>query len=496
MDIFRNQFGRHVQHRADCIAITNAQQSISYGELAKEIETICEIFSANQVKRLAIAMSNSPAYICVDLATLFQNIISIAIPAFFSKEQIVHLLDNADADTVIIDDEVIPSNEFYNKPIESSHKICIFGKDYWLIKLKSVSQQKPLPVDTIKISYTSGTTGHPKGVIICGAQVDKVVDSLSSRLNACIQDRHISVLPYALLLENIAGVYTVLAAGGQCIVPTLAELGYSRSSSVDINKFINTVHGFKPTTMITVPALAQAFVTGTEQFGIAHESFRFIAVGGAPLSVSILKKAQILGLPLHEGYGLTESCSVVSLNTDTENKIGSVGKPLDHIDVVISEEGEILVSGSLCAGYINNRELQQVSHWATGDIGYLDEDGFLYVTGRKRTSFSTAYGRNVSPEWVESELNSQPKIHQTVIYGEGKTFNIAIVVTCDSITEEELQSAITQTNEQLPDYAQISRWLKADEPYSVTNGQLSMSGIIQRDQIINHYQHKINSIYQ
>jgi len=496
MKSFQQKFGSHVDKRPGSTAIVNSEQSISYWELADEIKTVSNCLNANEIKRLAIAMTNSPAFICLDLATVKSQVISVAVPHFFSRQQIEHLLDNAGADAVITDTELNTGGKFYNKEIQSTQQIIIFGEPHWLIKFKSAQQQKLLPADTLKISYTSGTTGHPKGVIICGSAVDKVVSSLITRLNACSDDRHVSVLPYSLLLENIAGIYTVLATGGQCTVPTLNELGFSGSSSLDISKFIKTVFEYQATTMITVPALAQAFVNGTEQMKYIHKSLRFIAVGGAPLSDSIIKKAKNMGLPLHEGYGLTESCSVVSLNTNRENRIGSVGKPLDHIDVTISDDGEILVSGALCAGYIDNNIRQQHNTWQTGDLGYLDEDGFLYITGRKRTSFCTAYGRNVSPEWVESELSAHPKINQAIIYGEGKRFNIAIVVTHGSVSDNELNLAIANVNKQLPDYAQVSRWFKAGEPYSVANGQLSMSGIIQRAQIINDYKNKIDSIYQ
>ena len=496
MNNFQQNFKQNINRQPDSIAISNAEQLISYAQLADEIENINNLLAINEIRRLAIGITNSPAYVCLDLAAVLNKIISIAIPHFFSQEQIEHLLNNAQADAVIVDSMINCTDSYYNKSIQSIQEIRIFGKPHWLLKLDPDRQQKPLPADTLKISYTSGSTGQPKGAIICGTEVDKVITSLMLRLNATPDDRHISVLPFSLLLENIAGIYTVLAAGGQCIVPLMAELGFSGSSSLDISKFINAVVEYCPTTMITVPALAQAFVMGTEQLESKFKSLRFIAVGGAPLSESIISKARQIGLPLYEGYGLTESCSVVSLNTQADNKTGSVGKPLDHIDVCISDEGEIIVSGALCAGYIDNNTEQQQNTWATGDLGYIDADGYLYITGRKRTSYCTAYGRNVSPEWVESELVAHPEISQAVIFGEARHFNIALIVAIDPISNDEINLAITTTNNQLPDYAQVSQWFKADEPFSVTNGQLSMNGIINRSQIINNYQNKIDSFYQ
>ena len=183
------------------------------------------------------------------------------------------------------------------------------------------------------------------------------------------------------------------------------------------------------------------------------------------------------------------------MNTPKHHKPGSVGKPLPHVEIDISQQGEILIKGAVSHGYLDEAltttKYGQVEIWAT-----FDDDGFLHITGRKRTAYSTAYGRNVSPEWVERELIIHPQIEQAIVYGEGKTFNLAIIVPGQNASPAAIDNAVTTVNQSLPDYARIGTWLKADEPYSIINKQLNAAGIIQRQKILNDYRAQIEHIYQ
>lgn len=496
MDTFKTQFKIHVATAPETAAINTKEDIISYSELDIEINNVKKRLVEHESQRVAIALQNSPAWIAVDLATVFTDIPCTPIPHFFSLTQVSHLIEDAGIDTILIDRQYASHAYFQGLKHVASHTIQIFGQNYELLKLESTSPKKTLPAKTLKISYTSGTTGQPKGVVIRSAEVDKVVSSLKLTLNATAKDKHISVLPFSLLLENIAGIYTVLSAGGQCLVPDFSELGLDGSSSLDAQKFTQALLKYQPTTMITVPALAQALVFASEKLNIVFDSFRFIAVGGAPLSPSIIKKAHALGLPLFEGYGLTECSSVVALNSEREHKPGSVGKPLPHVEIDISDDGEILVRGALSSGYINEPENPEPSKWPTGDLGHIDEEGFLFVTGRKRTSYCTAFGRNVAPEWIERELVAQPQINQALLYGEGKPFNLAIIVANKLVDDNELDLIVDSLNQSFPDYARIGRWIRANEPYTTVNQQLSPGGFLMRQKIHMDYQANIERIYR
>ena len=496
MDQFKTQFKFHVATTPESTAINTKENIISYSELDNQINNVKKQLAEHESQRVAIALPNSPAWIAADLATVFADIPCTPIPHFFSSTQVSHLIEDAGIDTILIDRQHLSDVKFQNLRHLARQTMQVFGQNYELLKIESANPKNTLPAKTLKVSYTSGTTGQPKGVMIRSGVVDKVVSSLKQILNATSRDKHISVLPFSLLLENIAGIYTVLAAGGQCLLPDFSELGLDGSSSFDAQKFTRTLIKYQPTTMITVPALAQALISTSEKLNIAFDSFRYIAVGGAPISHCMIRKAHVLGLPLYEGYGLTECSSVVALNTQTEHKPGSVGRPLPHVEIEISDEGEILVGGASSAGYIHEPENQESSKWATGDLGHIDEEGFLFITGRKRTSYCTAFGRNVAPEWIERELVAQPQIDQALLYGEGKPFNLAIIVANKFTDDDELGHIIDSLNHCFPDYARVGCWIRANEPFSTEKQQLSPGGILMRQKILMDYQADIERIYQ
>ncbi|MDQ6956477.1 MAG: long-chain acyl-CoA synthetase, partial [Mariprofundaceae bacterium] len=134
--------------------------------------------------------------------------------------------------------------------------------------------------------------------------------------------------------------------------------------------------------------------------------------------------------------------------------------------------------------------------WATGDIGHLDDEGFLYIEGRKKHIFITSFGRNVSPEWVEKELNIEPAIAQCCVFGEAKPFNVAVVVLRQGFELESLAAAFASANQRLPDYAQVHHWVVAEEAFSIENGQWTGTGRPRRIFIKKHYHQAIMDVYE
>jgi long-subunit acyl-CoA synthetase (AMP-forming) len=126
----------------------------------------------------------------------------------------------------------------------------------------------------------------------------------------------------------------------------------------------------------------------------------------------------------------------------------------------------------------------------------LDEQGFLHVTGRKKNMFITAFGRNVAPEWVEGELGLHPAIAQAAVFGEGRPWNIAVIVPRGGPAPDTMEQAIAEANAQLPDYARVRGWLRADAPFTPENGQLTMNGRLRREAIRDVYGERIDQLYR
>lgn len=483
----------------DSPALIGKQQVLSYRELAAAIERFGAQLRAAPAGTIGLALDNSPLWAVLDLACLHAGKPVIPLPFFFSAEQVAHSIRDAGIDCILTDQP-----EQYRKLLEAAgietgavftHELN--GQAFADIRLRNIAA-KTLPAGTIKVTYTSGTTGHPKGVCLSADALQQVASSLLAATRGKTDDRHVSVLPLSTLLENLAGVYVPLLAGASCHLLPLAEVGLSGSTGLDVKKMLAALIQCKATTTILTPQLLHAMVAAVEAGHPAPQQLRFVAVGGAPVAPRLLQRAEKLGLPVFEGYGLSECASVVALNTEGARRIGSVGKPLPHAQVKFAEDGEILVAGATLLGYTGDAPLQPNEFWPTGDTGHLDEEGFLHLTGRKKNIFITSFGRNVSPEWVERELTLHPAIAQAAVFGEARPWNVAVIVPRGATAEAlaAVNQAIEEANRVLPDYAQVKRWLPAQAPFLPQNGQLTANGRLKRAAIWQLYQTSIEQLYR
>jgi long-subunit acyl-CoA synthetase (AMP-forming) len=279
----------------------------------------------------------------------------------------------------------------------------------------------------------------------------------------------------------------------------LAETGLTGSSGLDSKKQFAVLDKYKATSAIVMPQMLQTMVLACATGVPVPKSLRFFSVGGATVSQSLLHKAKDCGLPVFQGYGLSECASVVSLNCPEHNKVGSVGKILPHLQVKITDQSEVLVKGPIFSGYLNKQENDKDIFLATGDLGFVDDDLYLYITGRKKNQFITSFGRNVSPEWMEDKLTENSIINQAFVYGEAKPWNTAILFStldADLNREQSIELAVSQVNETLPDYAQIKKWIDAGDANSRINQQLLRSGVLCREHIFKAYKNQIDSLYE
>ena len=217
----------------------------------------------------------------------------------------------------------------------------------------------------------------------------------------------------------------------------------------------------------------------------APASLRLVAVGGAAVGAPLLQSARELGIPAFEGYGLSEGASVQTLNLPGADRPGSAGRPLPHARLRIAADGEIEVAGSAFLGYLGS-EAPPPAWWPSGDLGSIDADGFLHVQGRKKQVLITAYGRNVSPEWVETALQGAtvgglPPIAQAVVFGDGQPALSAVLwpLRADA-PDAALQAAVDEANAGLPDYARVRHWVRARAAFDAEAGLATTNGRPQR----------------
>jgi len=461
-------------------ALTCGERRWSYAQLLDEVATRQALLQRSGVQRLAIALDNGPEWLFWDLAALFGGVVCVPLPGFFSPAQQRHVLDSSGVDSLVAGDP-------------QAFAALGFAPDGDGLCRRPVAAPAALPVGTAKITYTSGTTGQPKGVCLSAEAMLTVARSIAQATASSTIERHLCVLPLAVLLENLAGNYTPLLLGASLEIPPLAEVGMRGASQFELPVFLASLARVRPNSLILLPQLLLALVVGAEQGLKLPDSLRFIAVGGGRVAPQLLERAEALGLPVFEGYGLSECCSVVCLNTPEQRRIGSVGRPLAHAEVRLADDGEVLVRGARLQGYLG--EPAPADEWLpTGDLGHWD-DGFLVLHGRKKHQFVTAFGRNVNPEWVEAELVQQLPIAQAWLHGEALPANVAVLVPRrGEIGDAQLQAAVDQVNAGLPDYARVHHWLRAEQPFAEANGLATANGRLRRAALFQHYRSAIDAL--
>ena len=449
-------------------AIESDKRNYSYQDLRARVDHRVDQLSVSGARVVALFEVDPVKWIIWDLALLQAGCVCVPVPPFFTAGQIRHLLEQTAADTWIG-----PRPD----PFLLTELGFAAGMCGWQREIVPVV----MPAGTAKITFTSGTTGTPKGVCLSAAAMLNTAQALADATSDQMLQQHLTLLPLEILLENL-GIWATFLSGATVCVRDINALSLDAD---DQQKVLAAIATSGANSMILVPQLLDGLLQAASRGFQLPDSFRFIAVGGGRVAQRLLDKVSELAWPVHEGYGLSECASVVCLNNPAEHLAGSVGKPLPHLTLALAEDGEILVHGAGVLGYLGSPHNPD-EPWPTGDLGFA-VDGFVHINGRKKHQFITAFGRNVSPEWVEAELCSQPEIRQAFLYGEALPVNIAILVPATT-DNDAVQRAVERVNDLLPTYAQVGRWVRAREPFSPHNGQLTINGRLRREQILTSYQ--------
>jgi long-subunit acyl-CoA synthetase (AMP-forming) len=492
MSAIINALQRHARLRPHAVALQDEHQSLGYEWLARAVERLASVLVREHIAVLGLLLDNGPSWVVADLAASAAGMTLVPLPGFFSDAQLRHALTDAGVD-VILTDQPLRFSALGGIGPEST-RLDVAGTALPLLRTQAAPRRPPAGV--AKITYTSGTTGAPKGVCLSATAMEAVAASLLEAVGAEAPQRHLSLLPLATLLENIGGVYLPLLAGTTCVVPALEHVGLRGATGLDAVRMVEALRRHQATSAILIPQMLQALVSVLEQGAEPLEHLRFLAVGGAPVSPRLLARARALGLPAYEGYGLSECASVVALNVPGRDRPGSVGRLLPHVRLRFAADGEIEVAGSQFRGYLGMPDASPDAFWPTGDIGHLDENGFLHLTGRKKNMFITSFGRNVAPEWIERELTLSPAIAQVAVFGEARPWNVAVIWSRAGASRVEVEAGVRSANRELPDYARVSAWIAANEAFAVMNGQLTATGRPRRVEILKVYGARIDALYE
>lgn len=432
----------------DAIALRAEQRQVSYAQLVDLIKKRANDFRQQPQKLVLLDQTEPIDWVIDDLALLLADKVSIPVPPFFSDKQRSYLYQR-------------------------------------------VAANQALPRGTVKVTFTSGSTGEPKGVCLSIDNQIKTVKGLAARVGSLGVKRHLVVMPLAILLENVAGVYLSLWLGAEVVLFNAATLGLRGSSELHTTSFYRAIRRAEADSMILTPALLHAVVEGVATQMIDGAAFKLLAVGGAALSATLQQRVKHLKLPVAQGYGLSEFSSVVAFDEPMSVSLHTVGRPLQHAEVMV-DNGEIVVSGNTMLGYWDEPDSWQQARIRTGDLGQFDDDGKLIIQGRRKHILVTAYGRNVDPEWIEAELCSHEAIQQAFVWGNEDTPLTALIVLANGSScrpsDAEILQTIAQVNRELPDYARLHRHRVISQPFSVANGFLTGTGRLRRCAILTTYQ--------
>jgi len=499
----------------------NGWKTLDYGEFSRQVKCLASRLAGKGLgagDRAAIISENRPEWCAAYLSIIMAGGIAVPIDAQFGPEEIGNLLRDSESKTVFHSWKTAPG------VLAAREKLSASGLTLSLIDFDS-----PLYAESVKsapagsfperggeeiasIIYTSGTTGKPKGVMLSHGNFCSDALSLIQAGIVSHKDNVLAVLPlhhtYAFMCTFLVPLFL-----GACITypeslkgPDLMSAIRERGVSilVGVPQLLHMIRTAILDKMERMPGPLPVFLAALRKvsgflkeklninpgrivFRRVHEAFgknfRFFASGGARLDPSIMKDLEALGFMVLEGYGLTETSPVVTFNPFSKRKPGSAGRPLPSVEIRIlspsgAGEGEIAIKGPMVMkGYYRNPEATaealQDGWFRTGDIGRLDREGYLFITGRSKEIIVLSSGKNIHPEEVEQAYLASPLIKEICVLGtaDGNALHAVIVPDLDYAGEkrianiqEEIKWEVREISSRLPSYLKITGLSLRTEP--------------------------------
>ena len=494
--------------------------------------------------RVALCLKNGVHWVAADQAALGRGLVVVPLYADDNPENVAWCLQNSGARILVAENSRMAAALAKSQEglgAKPPRVLCLAAEkgsadttvEAALPKHAGEFEVVALEDDALAtICYTSGTVGRPKGVMLSHGNVLANVSACDRLGIARADDVFLSLLPLSHMFERTGGYYLPLSLG--------AKVAYARS----VSQLPEDLLTERPTVMFAVPRVFEKFAAklnealarsplkksvfdlvvaaggrvarGRAQLGdravlallrgaVARPvlsrmggRLRLAVLGGAPLDPSIAWLFIGLGLPVLQGYGMTEASPVISVNREEHNVPESVGKPLDNVEAKIAPSGELLVRGpSIMSGYWNNPEASAKSladGWLhTGDLAEI-EDGLIYIRGRLKDVLVLSNGEKLPPQDVELAILGDPVFEQAILVGEGRPFLTLVTVT----RETDEKSLIARANERLkqfPRYIRVRRVVATLEPWSVDNGMLTPTLKVRREKVQKEFGAQIERAY-
>jgi long-chain acyl-CoA synthetase len=472
--------------------------------------------------------ANHWKWVITDLAVYTAGGVHIPIHAPLTGQQAAYQIKDSGARALVLDGAVelqklsehairIPTLLFSNVSSDDSTVGSCQTWDHLQRRDWDGAVEPASSTDTATILYTSGTTGEPKGVILSHSNLLTNVVGTLQTIGQRATDLRLGFLPLSHIFARTCDLYTWIAAGAQ-----LALAGSRESVLADCQNI-------RPQILNGVPyffdRVRRYLVESSDEISdealrdLFGGEIRLCCSGGAALPDHVFDFYQANNVPLLQGYGLTETSPVITISSESSFRRGAVGRAIPNVEIRIAEDGEVQTRGPhVMQGYYGKPEATaEVLHdgwFSTGDLGRLDEDGFLYITGRKKELIVTSGGKNIAPVLLESLLTEDPLIAQAVVIGDDEKFLTALIVpdldllrAALSQPESEpvdlhstravkvVQTAVERQLVSVSHYEHVKKVHLTETPFTVENGMLTPKLTLRRGVICEHYADCIDQLY-
>jgi long-chain acyl-CoA synthetase len=538
-------------HRADPARILYRHhtgtdwEDVAVADIAREVARWQAAFRSrglNPGDRVALCVRNGVSWVAIDLAALGIGLVVVPLYVDDNAESVAWCVAHAEARLLVVDNSRIAAglsrvSEIALPPIvvlrPGEGETAIAAADFLPATGDAVAVD-PLPLETLAtICFTSGTSGRPKGVMLSHGNILANVEQCRQTGMARSDDNFLSILPLSHMFERTGGYYLPLAIG--------AKVTYSRG----IAQIAEDLASQAPTAMFAVPRVFERFAAKIDEslakstlkralfdacvkrgYRVASRQgsaldhvlvpllralvakpvlarlggrTRLVVVGGAALDPPLAHTFIGLGLPMLQGYGMTEASPVISVNRDDDNVPESVGPPLPGVEVKLGEAGELLAHGdNVMQGYWRNPEATRAAitddGWLrTGDLAEI-KDGKIYIRGRAKDIVVLSNGEKLPPQDVEFAILHDPVFEQVMLVGEGRPYPILLAVS----RETNEQTLLDRANERLksfPRWMRVRRVIATPEPWSVDNGLLTPTLKLKRPLLVKKYTQDIDAAY-